>query len=182
MADPHNQSQSLSNMLHSVTTKLAWRKVNYGPSLCSSPGVAVILYCCCSCFHYANMDCVHLTHAGFSYSYGYFLFFFTAGYCMIHGLRGCWGVWCAISGIIKLTINDFCSQTNTCVTQWAAASVVHISYVSCPYGSVLTVCLCMKSFVSIDVLLSQPISLSAIYVNANMHILHTQTDAHSQTL
>lgn len=62
MADPHNQSQSLSNMLHSVTTKLAWRKVNYGPSLCSS---AVILYRFCSCFHYANMDCVHLTHTAF---------------------------------------------------------------------------------------------------------------------
>ena len=54
MADPHNQSQSLSNMLHSVTTKLVWRKVNYGPSPCSSAAVAVILYCFCSCCHYAN--------------------------------------------------------------------------------------------------------------------------------
>lgn len=72
MADPHNQSQSLSNMLHSVTTKLAWRKVNFGPSLCSS---AVILYCFCSCFHYANMDRVHLTHTAFSY--------FSSLYCLL---------------------------------------------------------------------------------------------------
>lgn len=124
MADPHNQSQSLSNMLHSVTTKLAWRKVNYGPSLCSSAGFAVILYCCCSCFHYANMGC--LTHTASSYSYGHILFLPLPTACsrMIHGLRVCWGVCCAISGIIKLTINDFCSQTNTCVTQWAAASDV----------------------------------------------------------
>lgn len=118
MADPHNQSQSLSNMLHSVTTKLAWKKVNYGLSLCSSPGVAVILYCCCSCFHYANMVCVHLTCTAFSYSCGYFLFFFfillVLVWYMDWGVVG--GVWCAISGIIKLTINDFCSQTNTCVT------------------------------------------------------------------
>lgn len=149
MADPHNQSQSLPNMLHSVTTKLAWRKVNYGPSPCFSAGVAVILYCFCCCCRYANMGRVHLTHASFSYSYSHFLFFpfYTACSCMIHGLRVCWGVWCAISGIIKLTINDFCSQTNTCVTQRAAVSdVVHISYVSCPHGSVLTVSLCMKSF------------------------------------
>lgn len=144
MADPHNQSQSLSNMLHSVTTKLAWRKVNYGPSLCSSAGVVLILYCFCLCCHYANMGRVHFTHAAF-YVVIYYFSFCTV--FMVPGLRICWGVWCAISGIIKLTINDFCSQSNTCVAQRAAVSdVVHISYVSCPYGSVLTVSLCRKSF------------------------------------
>lgn len=74
MADPHNQSQSLPNMLHSVTTKLAWRNVNYGPARCSSAGVAVILYCFSSCFHYANMDCVSHIQT-FSNSYSHFLFF-----------------------------------------------------------------------------------------------------------
>lgn len=50
MADQHNQSQSLSNMLHSVTTKLAWGKVNYAAALCSSARLAVVLYCFCIMF------------------------------------------------------------------------------------------------------------------------------------
>lgn len=185
MADPHNQSQSLSNMLHSVTTKLAWRKVNYGPSLCSSAGV-FILYCFCSCFHYANMDRVHLTHTAFPFSYSHFLFLLFTAACssMIHELGVCCRVWCAISGIIKLTINDFCSQTNTCVTQWAAVSdVVHISYVLCPYGSVLTLSPCMKSF---TVCFRKRSTFSIhipeyIYVNANMHALK-HMHAHTKTV
>lgn len=121
MADPHNQSQSLSNMLHSVTTKLAWRKVNYGPSLCSSAGVAVLLYCFYSCFHYAHGPCTSHTCSPSLFIQSFPIFpFYIACSCMIHGLRVYRGAWCAISGIIKLTINYFCSQTNTCVTQWAS--------------------------------------------------------------
>lgn len=70
---------------------------------------------------------------------------------MIHELGGCWRVWCAISRIIKLSINDFCSQTNTCVAQWAAVGgVVHISYVLCPYRAVCTesLCACVRACVS----------------------------------
>lgn len=182
MADPHNQSQSLPNMLHSVTTKLAWRKVNYGPSPCFSAGIAVILHRFCSCCHYANTDRLHLTHAASSYSYSHFLYFpfHAACSCMIHGQRVCWGVWCAISGIIKLTINDFCSQTNTCVTQRAAVSdVVHISYVWRPYGSLLTVSLNHLQIRSVHVLLSHPISLTKFNVNAKRHDPHMKAQAHS---
>lgn len=96
MADPHNQSQSLSNMLYFVTTKLAWRKVNYGCSLSAPlPGFAVILYSFCSCFHYANMDCARLTHSAFSHSYSRFLFppLYAASSCRKHGQRVCWGVY-----------------------------------------------------------------------------------------
>lgn len=81
MADPHNQSQSLSNMLHSVTTKLVWRKVNYGPSPCSSAAVAVILYCFCSCCRYANMASLFLLMHPFT------VFSFNATCsCMIHNV------------------------------------------------------------------------------------------------
>lgn len=125
-------------------------------------------------FHTYRLFPIHTVISYFSFLYCLFL---------THGLGVCWGVWCAISGIIKLTINDFCSQTNTCVTQWAAVSdVVHISYVLCPYGSVLTVSLCMKSFtVCFCRLLSHPTSLSTFYVNANMHTLHTKAHACSHT-
>lgn len=131
MADQHNQSQSLSNMLHSVTTKLAWRKVNYGPCLCSSAGVAVILYSFCRYFHYANTCCVHFTYNLF------FLHTFLFHCQFLHDsvVFFVWRVQCAISRIIKLSINDFYSQTNTLVTQWAAVrDVVHISCVLYPFG------------------------------------------------
>lgn len=80
----------------------------------------------------------------------------------------------------------FCSQTNTCVTQWAAVSdVVHISYVSCPCGSVLTVSLCMKLFTVCFHTHSTflPHILDYIYVNVNMHTLrmHARTQC-SHTL
>lgn len=93
---------------------------------------------------------------------------------------GCWRVWCAISRIIKLSINDFCSQTNTCVAQWAAVSgVVHISYVLCPYRAVCTESLCVCACVcllnhlqfvfSIQVLLSRPISSSTFMSGCITH-------------
>lgn len=91
----------------------------------------------------------------------------------------CWEVWCTISGIIKLTIDDFCFQTNICVKWWAAVSNVHISYVLCPYGSVLTVFLCMKSLVSINVLPHIP---GYIYLNTDIHTLCSKAHAQSQTI
>lgn len=116
--------------------------------------VLSLIHCRRSCVWYYTVSAVifimqiwtvHLTRATF------FLFvwlipaslFYTCSSCMIHELGGCWRVWCAISRIIKLSINDFCSQTNTCVAQWAAVSgVVHISYVLCPYRAVCTESLC----------------------------------------
>lgn len=81
----------------------------------------------------------------------------------------------------------FCSQTNTCVTQWAAVSdAVHISYISCPYGSLLNVSLCMKSFRLYFYRHStfSPHILEYISVNANMHTLRIKTHArsHANTL
>lgn len=94
-----------------------------------------------------------------------FFLFYIGSSCMIYGLGFCWRVWCAISGIIKLSINDSCSHSNTCVTQQAAVSdVVHISYVLCPYGSVLPVFLYEISY-----------SLFSIQDLLHSHILETNT-------
>lgn len=159
--------------------------------------VLSLIHCRRSCVWYYTVSAVifimqiwtvHLTRATF------FLFvwlipaslFYTCSSCMIHELGGCWRVWCAISRIIKLSINDFCSQTNTCVAQWAAVSgVVHISYVLCPYRAVCTesLCACLRVCVracvclwnhlqfvfSIQVLLSRPISSSTFMSGCKTH-------------
>lgn len=88
------------------------------------------------------MWCVCIAHTTFFYSHcppPLFFCFILPVLVWYMGWGFCLRVWCAITGIIKLSINDFCSQTNTCVTQRAAVSdVVHISYVLPPYESVLT--------------------------------------------
>lgn len=76
----------------------------------------------------------------------------------------CWGVWCAISGIIKLTINDFFALKLTVVLHSGLQSVVlFIFHIFCVHMDLFSLSLCLwnhSQFISIDALLSHPISPS----------------------
>lgn len=137
---------------------------------------------CCNIILFVQLFslCIHGLFASSTYSFFLFIQLFSVFsflYCWFFydtwsGV--CWGVWCAISRIIKLTINDFCSQTNSCVTQWAAVNdAVHISC----FMSIWMCSHCLSTWNPIHCFIRRSSVSSCIptyihiYVNANMQTL-----------
>lgn len=138
----------------------------------------MILFSFCSCFHYENVDFVHLYIAFLTPpSPRVTNTFYNTPWLMVLWQNMTWHICNNVkNNNIKcewfLSVNSYTSITNA----------RHLSSSSCPHGSVVATSLSVKLFVSVDILPPHPPHPVCEYVNENMplhcaltHTLITQS-------
>lgn len=135
----------------------------------------MILFSFCSCFHYENVDFVHLYIAFLTPpSPRVTNTFYNTPWLMVLWQNMTWHICNNVkNNNIKcewfLSVNSYTSITNA----------RHLSSSSCPHGSVVATSLSVKLFVSVDILPPHPPHPVCEYVNENMPLHCALTHTHS---